>query len=95
MKRQPVIRMKPKSVQIPYELFLNLLQYHLTGEHSSERSEAIQSGLSAKLDSLIRHNLYTAYKTAPTASEQEKARQAYLQEIGMNPDFIWEPGGTV
>ena len=46
-----------KNVQIPYELFVSLLRYHLN---------EIRQGLEQKLDSLVRHELYAKYKTAHT-----------------------------
>lgn len=85
---------KSKSVQIPYELFLALVQYHLTDEPDpdGELFREIEDGLWAKVNALIRHDLYSKYKVASSPAEREAARQAYLDEIGMHPDWRWKDG---
>ena len=67
-----------KKVQIDYELFRKLIFYHLGSDDQYE--EDIRNGLEEKLDALVRHELYTKYKTAPSEEEQEKARQEYLDK---------------
>ena len=62
-----------KTVQIPYDLFLDLAMYHLRGEDDYE--EEIRQGLEQKLDSMLNRQLYSRYKTAPTEAEREQARQ--------------------
>ena len=42
-----------------------------------------------KLEAMIRRDSYTKYKTAPTEEEREKARQEYLDKVGMHRDFRW------
>lgn len=84
--------MKPKTVQIPEELFVDLLKYHLWSLDDDEIAARIQSGLQNKVDAIIRRGYYTDSKTAPTAEEREKARQAYLDKIGMHDDFRWPEG---
>ena len=76
-----------KRVQIPYELFVALVEYHLA--YDDDCVEEIRQGLEQKLDALVRHELYAKYKTAPTAEEREQARQAYLDRHGVFPDFRW------
>ena len=53
-----------KNVQISYELFVKLLLYHLAEDYDD--TEEIAKGLQDKLDSMIRHQHYTEYKTAET-----------------------------
>ena len=53
-----------KSVQIPYDLFIDLAMYHLRGEDDFE--EEIRQGLEKKLDAMLNRQLYSQYKTAPT-----------------------------
>ena len=65
-----------KNVQIPYDLFVALVEYHLG--YDDDYEDEIRQGLEQKLDSLVRHELYAKYKTAPSAEEREQARQAYL-----------------
>ncbi len=40
-----------------------------------------------KLDSLVQHELYGKYKTAPTQEKREKARQEYLDRRGVPDSF--------
>ena len=56
-----------KKVQIDYELFRKLIFYHLGSDDQYE--EDIRNGLEDKLDALVRHELYTKYKTAPSEEE--------------------------
>ena len=65
--------MKNRNVQIPYELFFQLLQYFLMENYESE--EIIRQGLERKLDTMVNRELYSKYKTAPTEEEREKSRQ--------------------
>ena len=45
-----------KSVQIPYDLFIDLAMYHLRGEDDYE--EEIHQGLEQKLDAMLNRQLY-------------------------------------
>ena len=46
-----------KSVQIPYDLFIDLAMYHLRGEDDFE--EEIRQGLEKKLDAMLNRQLYS------------------------------------
>ena len=63
--------MQNKSVQIPYELFFQLLQYFLMDNYDGE--EIIRLGLEKKLDAMVNREVYSKSKTAPTEEEKEKA----------------------
>ncbi|MFR7596196.1 MAG: complexin-2 [Acutalibacteraceae bacterium] len=76
-----------KNVQIPYDLFVALLQYHLVMD--DDYAEDIQRGLEQRLDAMVRHELYAKYKTAPTEEEREQARQEYLDRRGVPKSFRW------
>lgn len=76
-----------RKVQIDYELFRKLIFYHLGSDDQYE--EDIRNGLEEKLDALVRHELYTKYKTAPSEEEQEKARQEYLDKRGVTASYRW------
>ena len=52
-----------KSVQIPYDLFVDLVLYHLNGENNFDKE--IRRGLEQKLDAMLNRQLYSKYKTAP------------------------------
>ena len=79
--------MKNRNVQIPYELFFQLLQYFLMENYESE--ETIRQGLERKLDTMVNRELYSKYKTAPSEEEQEKSRQEYLDRRGIPENFRW------
>lgn len=76
-----------KNVQISQELFLAMVNYHLLG--ITDEEEKIKKGLEIKLDALAKRQIYSQYKTAPTEAEREKARQQYLDKIGMSQSFRW------
>lgn len=77
------------NVQIPQELFLDLVRYFLLDDTSETRLNAIEKGLMDKLDKLARHQTYTASKVAETPEEREKARKQYLDMVGIHQDFRW------
>ncbi len=76
-----------KNVQIPYELFLDLVMYHLRGE--DDYDEDIRQGLEEKLDAILSRMIYSEYKTAPTEEQREKARQEYLDRRGVPQSYRW------
>lgn len=78
---------RKSQVQIPKDLLLALFQYHLAG--NEEYLQEIEKALMEKLDSMVKRQLYTTFKTAPTEEEREKARQEYLDKCGMHEDFRW------
>lgn len=76
-----------KNVQITQELFLSLVKYHLLEATGEE--EKIKKELTEKLDAMAKRQIYSQYKTAPTEEEREKARQEYLDKVGISPSFRW------
>ena len=76
-----------KSVQIPYELFVDLVRYHLNGEDDFD--EEIRQELEQKLDAMLNRQLYSQYKTAPTEEHREQARQEYLDRRGVPQNYRW------
>ena len=80
-------QMKNRNVQIPYELFFQLLQYFLMDNYDGE--EIIRLGLEKKLDAMVNREVYSKSKTAPTEEEREKFRQEYLDRRGIPENFRW------
>lgn len=80
-------QMKNRNVQIPYELFFQILQYFLMENYEGE--ERIRKGLEKKLNAMIDRELYSRYKTALTEEEREKSRQEYLERKGIPENFRW------
>ena len=75
------------KLQIPKDLLLALFQYHLA--RTEDYLPEIEKALMEKLDSMVRRQLYTTFKTASTEEEREKARQEYLDKCGMHENFRW------
>lgn len=78
-----------KNIQISQELFFDLVRYFCLDDTSEERYKAISGGLEAKIDKLVKHEVYSASKTAETPEERETARQRYLDLVGMRDSFRW------
>ena len=76
-----------KNIQIPQELFMKLLRYHLLDDDNC--AEDVKNGLEQKMNTMVERELYTKSKTAPTEEEREKARQEYLDRRGIQDDFRW------
>ena len=74
-----------KNVQIPLTLFLELYGYVVLGEYQFHDDIARQ--LEYKHRKVYNHLLYTTSKTAKSEEEREKARQKYLDEIGMKGSY--------
>lgn len=87
---------RPKTIQIDYDLFLNMVAYISDHADSNEPTlKIISNGIREKLDAMERRTLYTAYKIAPSAEEREKARQKYLEMMGIPESFRWPSGQDV
>ena len=76
-----------KQVQIPQELFVQLIRYHLMEDDSY--IDEIKIGLEKKLDAMVLHELYEKSKTVPTEAEREKFRKEYLDRKGIPYRFRW------
>lgn len=84
---------RPKSTQIPNDLLYDLFRYHLLGETDEDTEDAIRTALEAKLEAMVKHDLYTQSKTADTPEAREAARQAYLDRVGMRASYRYGPEG--
>lgn len=78
---------KKKNVTIPEELFIDLVKYFLADIRWDE--DRIRSRLQEKLEAMVKREVYTRYKTAGTLEEREKARQEYLEKVGIPENFRW------
>lgn len=80
---------KEKSIQIPEKLFFELLRYFVMDSDDQTLRDSIKQGLINKIERSIDHDLYTKYKTAPTAEQRDAARQEYLERRGIPASFRW------
>ena len=71
-----------KQIQIPEQLFMELVKFHLLD--MEENLPSIK-----QLDALVMRDLYSKYKTAPTEEEREQARKEYLDKRGVPEKFRW------
>ncbi len=74
-----------KKVQIPYELFLNLIRFHLFDIKENEAE--IRKELENKANALNAREFYKKSKTADTEAEREEARRKYLDVRGVPESF--------
>lgn len=73
------------NVQLDMALFIQMLDYFFGDANTDADAAQIKEQLMNKLDKLVARELFTNYKTAPTAKEREDARQKYLAERGILP----------
>ena len=76
-----------RNVQIPYDLFIDLIRFHLFDLYEDEKK--IRTGLEQKLKAMSDRQLYSEYKTTETESERESARQKYLDSRGIPESYRW------
>ncbi len=81
--------MKSQKIQINKTLYDDILRYFLYGKQTEEISRRIHDGIEKDIDARIRREYYSKSKTAPTEQEREKARQAYLDAVGVPENFRW------
>lgn len=74
------------QVQIPKDLLLALFQYHLAG--NEEYQPEIEKALMEKLDSMVRRQLYTTFKTAPTEEERERQDKSIWISVECMRTFV-------
>lgn len=93
-----VIQMATKNIQIPEDLFFDILQYFdlLEDEKIDDPDyrdflkDRIIEGLSDKIEKIQKRQLYAQqFDKTLTPEEKEKARQLYLDKIGMHQDWRW------
>ena len=81
---------KPKTIQIDFDLFQDLVVYAIRhGDRDDAQFARIEYGVRQKLDAMLRHDFYSMYKSAATESDRSSARKKYLDMIGLFDDFQW------
>lgn len=79
--------MQRKYIQIPVELFGQLVRYHLLDMNDEEIKTQIVKGLNEKLERMENHDLYTTYKNADSEEKRNDARIKYLDRKGVPQSF--------
>lgn len=72
------------NVLISEELLIDLYRAHVFGIVDPDADARIRKGLEVKMEAVIRRRLYSDMKTADTPQAYEKARQAYLERLGLD-----------
>lgn len=75
------------SVQIDQDLWADLVRYHVMDLRDPDVDARIRAGLQRKIDAMVRRQAYTASKTACTPEARERARQRYLDMVGVPEDY--------
>ena len=83
MKRQ-------KNILLDYDLFVDLYVYACRHpEYDDLQFVRLCSGVRNKLEAMMRHELYSLYKSGADELARTNARQEYLDAIGMPASFRW------
>ena len=87
---------RPKSIQIDYSFFLDLISYTFMHEDSEDPAyERIICAFQRKLAAMERHNFYSLYKSGASEDIRRKAREEYLEAVGLSDAFRWKDGQDV
>lgn len=82
---------RPKNIQIEYSFFLDLVSYAFLHEDSTDPGyQRIATAFRKKLEAMERHHLYSLYKSGATEEIRSKAREDYLEAIGLRDSFRWK-----
>ena len=87
------MRTQPKSVQIDIDLFYAILDYiHAHADKKDPNFQFIMRGVMDKLGKMVRHNLFTGYKTAESEEDSVGFFNQYLDELGVPESFRFRIG---
>ena len=79
-----------KQYKIDEKLFFDLVKYFYLENDTDELKKEISKQIEVKIDSLWKHELYSKYQNKNLSDqEREKARQEYLDAVGILPSFRW------
>lgn len=81
---------RPRSILLDFDLFVDLYVYACRHpEQDDLQFKRLCTGARRKLEAMLRHDLYSLYKTAADENTRAKARQEYLDAIGLSDSFRW------
>lgn len=87
---------KPKSILLDYDLFVDLYVYACRhSEPYDLQFKRLYAGVRQKLEAMMRHDLYSLYKSGADEKIRAKARQEYLDAIGLSDSFRWNQSQDV
>ena len=81
---------RPRNILLDYDLFVDLYVYACRhSEQDDLQFRRLCAGVRRKFEALMRHDLYSLYKTGANEETRAKARQEYLDAIGLSDSFRW------
>ena len=81
---------RPQNILLDYDLFVDLYVYACRhSEQDDLQFKRLCAGVRKKLEAMMRHDLYSLYKTGANEETRAKARQEYLDAIGLSGSFRW------
>ncbi len=80
----------PKNILLDFDLFVDLYIYACRHpEQEDLQFQRLRTGVKRKLEAMMRHDLYSLYKSGATEEVRAKAREEYLDAIGLSASFRW------
>lgn len=80
----------PRNILLDYDLFVDLYIYACRHcEPDDLQFKRLCAGVKRKLEAMMRHDLYSLYKSGADEENRAKARQQYLDAIGLSNSFRW------
>lgn len=81
---------KPKTIQIEFDLFEDLYVYSARhAEPDDLQYKRITAAVKKKLEELMKHELYSLYKSGASEEIRKKARDEYLDAANIMESFRW------
>ena len=81
---------RPRNILLDYDLFVDLYVYACRhSEQDDLQFRRLCAGVRRKLEAMMRHDLYSLYKTGANEETRAKARREYLDAIGLSDSFRW------
>lgn len=81
---------KPKFIQLDFDLFVDLFVYATRhGDEDDLQYKRIAAGVRKKIEAMMRHELYSLYKSGSNEEVRAKARAEYLDTIGLFDSYKW------
>ncbi len=82
---------KPRNILVDYDLFVDLYVYACRySEPDDLQFKRLCAGVRKKFDAMMRHELYSLYKSGADEITRKKARLEYLDAIGLSDSFRWD-----
>ena len=81
---------KPRSIRIDYSFFQDLVSYaFMHGDPDDPCFHRIDDAFHRKIEAMEHHRIYSQYKAGATQEIRSKARDEYLELIGLRDSYRW------